>query len=203
MSETKNVSVLFYKNFRSSFLHDSNIWLWGFFTLLVALAHGAAWRGDACLRLLERGEHTTKDCITKDLSTFVDYLAHLSRNNCLRSNLFHEVVTPSSSLESRNINALGSSWKCKFQSCFLWLGLLWYQLKCIWYDLVHCRSYVIELVIILFLRKNIRFNPSPQLPGAGRAWHHHGSATTTFPRTIYVLKSADGNDMLPLVYEVD
>ena len=70
---------------------------------------GMAWRGVACLRLLERGEHTTKDCITKDLSTFVDYLAHLSRNNCLRSNLFHEVVTPSSSLESRNINALGSS----------------------------------------------------------------------------------------------
>ena len=81
----------------------------GFFTKFTALAHGAAWRGDACLRLLERGEHTTKDCITKDLSTFVDYLAHLSRNNCLRSNLFHEVVTPSSSLESRNINALGSS----------------------------------------------------------------------------------------------
>ena len=56
-------------------------------------------RGVTCLRLLERGEHTTKDCITKDLSTFVDYLAHLSRNNCLRSNLFSEVVTPSSSLE--------------------------------------------------------------------------------------------------------
>ena len=93
----------------------------------LACWHGgvASWRGVACLRLLERGEHTTKDCITKDLSTFVDYLAHLSRNNCLRSNLFHEVVTPSSSLESRNINALGSSWKCKFQSCFLWLGLLW------------------------------------------------------------------------------
>ena len=61
----------------------------------MAWRHGMAWRGVACLRLLERGEHTTKDCITKDLSTFVDYLAHLSRNNCLRSNLFHEVVTPS------------------------------------------------------------------------------------------------------------
>ena len=33
--------VLFYKNLKSSFLHDSHIWLWGFFTLLVALAHGA------------------------------------------------------------------------------------------------------------------------------------------------------------------
>ena len=31
----------FDKNLKSSFLHDSHIWLWGFFTLLVALAHGA------------------------------------------------------------------------------------------------------------------------------------------------------------------
>ena len=36
----KIVSVLFYNNLKSSFLHDSQIWLWGFFTLLVALAHG-------------------------------------------------------------------------------------------------------------------------------------------------------------------
>ena len=113
--------------------------------LCAELSSVLAWRrGVACLRLLERGEHTTKDCITKDLSTFVDYLAHLSRNNCLRSNLFHEVVTPSSSLESRNINALGSSWKCKFQSCFLWLGLLWYQLKCIWY---HALIIFIEIYV--------------------------------------------------------
>ena len=42
VTETKNVSVLFYKNLKSSFLHDSHIWLWGFFTLLVALAHGVA-----------------------------------------------------------------------------------------------------------------------------------------------------------------
>ena len=39
VTETKNVSVLFYKNLKSSFLHDSHIWLWGFFTLLVTLAH--------------------------------------------------------------------------------------------------------------------------------------------------------------------
>ena len=30
-----------YKNLKSSFLHDSHIWLWGFYTLVVALAHGA------------------------------------------------------------------------------------------------------------------------------------------------------------------
>ena len=41
MTETKNISVLFYKNDKSSFLHHSHIWLWGFFTLLVALAQGA------------------------------------------------------------------------------------------------------------------------------------------------------------------
>ena len=37
VTETKNVSVLFYKNRRSRFLYE-----WGFFTLLVALAHGVA-----------------------------------------------------------------------------------------------------------------------------------------------------------------
>ena len=42
VTETKNASVLFYKNLKSSFLHSSHIWLWGFFTFLVALAHGAA-----------------------------------------------------------------------------------------------------------------------------------------------------------------
>ena len=42
VSETKNISVLFHKNVKSSFLHDSHIWLSGFFTLLVALAHGAS-----------------------------------------------------------------------------------------------------------------------------------------------------------------
>ena len=42
VTETKNVSVLFYKNLKSSFLHDSHIWLWGFFTLLVALAHAVS-----------------------------------------------------------------------------------------------------------------------------------------------------------------
>ena len=41
-TETKNVSVLFYKILKSSFLHDSHIWLWGFFTLLDGLAHGGA-----------------------------------------------------------------------------------------------------------------------------------------------------------------
>ena len=40
VTKTKNVSVLFRKNLKPSFLHDSNIWLWGFFVLLVALAHG-------------------------------------------------------------------------------------------------------------------------------------------------------------------
>jgi hypothetical protein len=44
VTETKNVSVLIYKNLKSSFLHDSHIWLWCFFTLLVALAHGAPQR---------------------------------------------------------------------------------------------------------------------------------------------------------------
>ena len=39
----------------------------------------------------------------------------------------------------------------------------------------------------------MRFKKSPQVPGAGsaRAWHHHGSDTPTFPRAIYVLKSAN------------
>ena len=34
--------VLFYKNLKSSFLYDTHIWLWSFFTLLLALAHGVA-----------------------------------------------------------------------------------------------------------------------------------------------------------------
>ena len=40
----------------------------------------------------------------------------------------------------------------------------------------------------------MRFKNSPQLPGAGRtrAWDYHGSDTTTSPRAIYVLKSANG-----------
>ena len=42
VTETKNVSLLFYKNLKSSFVNDSHIWLEGFFTFLVALAHGAA-----------------------------------------------------------------------------------------------------------------------------------------------------------------
>ena len=42
VTETKHVSVLFYKNLKSSFLHDSHIWLWGFFTFLVDLAQGAS-----------------------------------------------------------------------------------------------------------------------------------------------------------------
>ena len=42
VTETTNVSVLFYKNLKSSILHDSHIWLWGFFTLLDGLAHGVA-----------------------------------------------------------------------------------------------------------------------------------------------------------------
>ena len=41
VTETKNVSVLFYNNLKSSFLNDLHIWLWGFFTFLVALTHGA------------------------------------------------------------------------------------------------------------------------------------------------------------------
>ena len=40
VTETKNGSVLFYKNLKSSFLHDTYIWLWGFFTLLDALSQG-------------------------------------------------------------------------------------------------------------------------------------------------------------------
>ena len=39
---TKNVSALFCKNLKSSFLHYSDIWLWGFFTFLVALVQGAS-----------------------------------------------------------------------------------------------------------------------------------------------------------------
>jgi len=38
VTETKNVSVLFYKNLKSSF----STWLTGFITFLVALAHGVA-----------------------------------------------------------------------------------------------------------------------------------------------------------------
>ena len=40
----------------------------------------------------------------------------------------------------------------------------------------------------------MRFKNSPQLPRAGRtrARHHDGSDTPTSPRTIYVLKSANG-----------
>ena len=34
-----NVSVLFTNILYQMFLHDSQIWLWGFFTFLVALAH--------------------------------------------------------------------------------------------------------------------------------------------------------------------
>ena len=51
--------------------------------------------------------------------------------------------------------------------------------------------------------KIMRFKNSYQLPGARRtrAWHHHGSDTSTSPRAIYVLKSANGNDILPSVYE--
>ena len=45
VTETKNVSVLFYKNPKSS------IWFWGFFTLLDTLAHGVALGS----RLLLRG----------------------------------------------------------------------------------------------------------------------------------------------------
>ena len=42
VTEIKNVPALLYKNLKSSFLHDSHIWLWGFFTLLDVLAHGVA-----------------------------------------------------------------------------------------------------------------------------------------------------------------
>ena len=39
---TENQKCLFcFTNLKSTFLHDSHIWLWGFFTLLDALAHGA------------------------------------------------------------------------------------------------------------------------------------------------------------------
>ena len=38
VTETKKISLLL----NQAFLHDSHIWLWGFFTLLAALAHGAA-----------------------------------------------------------------------------------------------------------------------------------------------------------------
>ena len=41
VTKTKKVSVLLWKNLKTSFLHDSYIWFWGFITLLVALAHGA------------------------------------------------------------------------------------------------------------------------------------------------------------------
>jgi len=44
VTEAKNVSVLFYKNLKSSFLHDSHIWLWGFFTLLDSLARSVTCR---------------------------------------------------------------------------------------------------------------------------------------------------------------
>jgi hypothetical protein len=39
-----------------------------------------------------------------------------------------------------------------------------------------------------------RLKKSPQLPGAGRTrtWHHHGSDTATFPRSILVHSSLEG-----------
>ena len=48
----------------------------------------------------------------------------------------------------------------------------------------------------------MRFKNSPQLPGAGwtRAWHHHGSDTPTYPRTIYVLKSVNGGLLYTPLY---
>ena len=42
VTESKHVSVLFFKNLKSSFLHGPHICLWGFFTFLVDLAHGVA-----------------------------------------------------------------------------------------------------------------------------------------------------------------
>ena len=47
----------------------------------------------------------------------------------------------------------------------------------------------------------IRFNKSPQVSEAGRtrAWHYHGSDTTTSPRVIYVLKLANTNDMINVI----
>ena len=42
VTETKTDSVLFYKHLKSSFLDVAHIWLWGFFTLLDALAHDVA-----------------------------------------------------------------------------------------------------------------------------------------------------------------
>ena len=50
--------------------------------------------------------------------------------------------------------------------------------------------------------KIIRFNPRHQLPGAGRtrAWLYHGSDMPTSRSSIYVLKSANVNDLMPSVY---
>ena len=50
----------------------------------------------------------------------------------------------------------------------------------------------------------MRFKKSPRLPGAGRArvWHHHGSDMPTSPRTIYVLKSANGGLFYTPLYAI-
>ena len=49
----------------------------------------------------------------------------------------------------------------------------------------------------------MRFEKRLQLPGAGRTrkWHYHGSDTPTFPKAIYVLKSAKGPNIFGGVYE--
>ena len=70
LTETKNVSVLFYKNLKSSSLHDSHIWFWGFFTFLVALAHGAAVHHGVCelARLIENWTPIQEENVTNMLS---------------------------------------------------------------------------------------------------------------------------------------
>ena len=35
-----------------------------------------------------------------------------------------------------------------------------------------------------------------------RVWHHYWSDRPTFPRAIYVLKSANANDIMPSVYVI-
>ena len=56
VTETK-MFVLFYKNIKSSFLHDSHIWLWCFFTFFFALAHSVAWKASCMVYYNPLSDH--------------------------------------------------------------------------------------------------------------------------------------------------
>ena len=62
-----------------------------------------------------------------------------------------------------------------------------------------CRITVHWWHYIIGIWKNMRFEKSPQRIGAWmtRAWHYHGSDTPTSPMAIFVLKSANANNVMP------